>query len=657
MIYLIKEKSLLYEVIFLYKFDKPVVAVCMSKIHEQMHKNLLYSLCKNAEKKGFYLHFFNVFTDLYNKDNNDLGEQSVFELIDYKSLSVLVILSETIKDELVLNNIIQKARSNNVPIISVDKKIDGCYNVLYDYYCIEKIITHVIEVHKCKKIAFMAGMRNNAFSDERISTFKSVLSEHGIPVREDWILYGDFWEYPARLACEEMLKNTDELPEAIICANDSMAIAVCTTLFEHGIRVPDDVIVTGFDGIELGKFYTPRITTANDDKIKTGEVITDIIKDILDGNPPENKNFNVEYEIVYSQSCGCEKIHSNNFNDHVEALYTELGEFKHNQTYMNQMVVHLTDGITLDEVPYAVKSYLSEREYDSISVCLNAKLFENSDLVSISHDAILKSDSMILMCQLIHGEYHVPFTEFNIKELLPNMGKIQSLNNQLLFMPLHCQQKVFGYFVASYEVDSINYQRLYELTINFEQALDTIINQTRLIAMNKRLNDLYCHDPLTGVLNRRGFYQEYTRLTKQISGDDEWLHVFSIDINRLKYINDTFGHNEGDYSIKTIARIAETCAGSGGICARFGGDEFVVAMFDKETGETSSSFIEYFRKMMKDFNDRHHKDYEVMASVGVCSAKYYDNINVDELMLSADKEMYVQKERSRRDNFRKSRRD
>lgn len=641
----------------MYKFDKPVVAVCLSKIHEEMHQNLISSLCKNAEKKGFYLHIFNAFTDLYNKDNNDLGEQSVFDLIDYKSFSAIVLLSETIKDELVLNSIIQKSRDNNIPIISVDRKLDGCYNVLFDYYCIEKIINHVIEVHKCKKIAFMAGIRNNEFSDERIGTFKSILSEHDIPVREDWILYGDFWEYPAKLACEEMLENTDELPEAIICANDSMAISVCSTLFEHGIKVPDDIIVTGFDGIELGKFYTPKITTAFDDKIKTGEVISDIIKDILDGNPPENKDYNVEYEAIYTQSCGCEEVHASNSNEHVEYLFTELSELKHNQTYMNGMLVNLTDGITIDEVPYTIKHYLTEREYDSISVCLKAKLFENSDLVSISHEAILNDDTMILMCQVIREEYRVPFTEFNIKELLPNLNTIQTLNNQLLFMPLHYQQKVFGYLVAGFEVDDINYQRLYELSINFEQALDTIINRTRLVAMNKRLNDLYSHDPLTGVLNRRGFFQEYDKLTEQVSGDDKWLYIFSIDINRLKYINDTFGHNEGDYAIKTIARLAETCAGSDGICARFGGDEFIVAMIDKESGAASSSFIDYFTEMMKDFNGRHHKEYEVVASVGVCSAKINDDISFDDLMLRADKEMYIQKERSRNRNFRESRRD
>lgn len=639
----------------MHKLDKPVVAVCLSKVHEEMHKNLLSSLCKNSEDKGFYLHIFNVFTDLYNKDNNDFGEQSIFELIDYKSLSALVILSETIKDELILNSIIQKSVNANVPVISVDKEIDGCYNVLFNYECIEKIIAHVVDVHKCTKVAFMAGMKNNAFSDDRINTFKSVLAKRNIPVRDDWILYGDFWGYPAKLACEEMLENTDEIPQAIICANDSMAISVCSTLFEHGIKVPDDVIVTGFDGIELGRFYTPRITTAYDDKIKTGEVISEIIKDIIDGNPPKDKTYIIEYEAIYSQSCGCEKIHANNFNDHIEYLYTELADFKHNQTYMNSMVVNLTDGITIDDIPYSVQPYLEERECESISICLNAKFFENSDRVSISPD-LSNNDVMVLMCQLIQGKYNVPFEQFDMSELLPNLSEIHKISNQLLFVPLHCQQKVFGYLVAGYEISAVNFQRMYELTINFEQALDTIVNQTRLITMNKRLNDLYCHDPLTGVLNRRGFYQEYAKMLKKNSGDDNWLYVFSIDINRLKYINDTFGHNEGDYAIKTIARIAETCAGSGGICARFGGDEFVAAMIDKKDGQTASNFEEHFSNMMKDFNNRHYKEYEVYASLGICSAKVDDDTDVDVLMLESDKNMYIEKSKSKNNIFRKTNR-
>lgn len=641
----------------MHKFDKPIVAVCLSKVHEEMHKNLLSSLCKNAEEKGFYLHIFNVFTDLYNKDNNDFGEQSIFELIDYKSLSAIVILSETIKDELILNSIIQKSVNANVPVISVDKEIDGCYNVLFNYECIEKIIAHVVDVHKCTKVAFMAGMRNNAFSDERINTFKSVLAKRNIPVREDWILYGDFWSYPAKLACEEMLENTDELPEAIVCANDSMAISVCSTLFEHGIKVPEDIIVTGFDGIELGRFYTPKITSAYDDKIKTGVVISDIIKDILDGNPPENKTYIIDYEAIYSQSCGCEKIHASNFNDHVEFLYSELADFKHNQTYMNSMVVNLTDGITIDEIPHAIEPYLKERECESISICLNVKFFENSDLVSVPQGSASKNDVMVLMCQLVQGEYRVPFTQFDMSEILPNLDEIHKISNQLLFVPLHSQQKVFGYLVAGYDINAVNFQRMYELTINFEQALDTIVNQTRLITMNKRLNDLYCHDPLTGVLNRRGFYQEYNKMLKANTDDDSWLYVFSIDINGLKYINDTFGHIEGDYAIKTIARISETCAGSGGICARFGGDEFVAAMIDKKDGQTASNFEDHFSKMMKDFNNRHYKEYEVSASLGACSAKVDADTDVDVLMLESDKKMYIEKSKTKNNIFRESSRD
>ncbi len=639
----------------MFKSDKPIVAVCLSKIHDEAHKDFLSSLCKNADENGFYLHIFNVFTDLYNKDNNDFGEQSIFDLIDYKKIKALVILSETIKDETVLNSIIQKSVSSNVPVISVDKEIDGCYNVLFDYYCIEKIIAHVLEVHKCTKVAFMTGMRNNAFSDERIKTFKQVMTDHNIPVREDWILYGDFWEFPARLACEEMLKNNSELPEAIICANDSMAISVCSTLSDHGIKVPDDVIVTGFDGIDFGKYYTPRITTAYNDKSKAGKVVSDIVKRIIDGNPPDEKKFYIEYEALYSQSCGCEKVYSNNANVHIENLYTQLGEFKFNQTYINEMVVNLTDGITIDEIPYAVKPYLMKRECESISVCLNAKFFENSDLIYISGDAMLKNDIMMLMCQSVKDDYKVPFTEFKRKDILPNMKEIQNINNQLLFVPLHSQQKVFGYLAIGFEMESVNFQRLYELTINFEQALDTILNQTHLIAMNKRLNDLYCHDPLTGVYNRRGFFQEYDKIINDEIGNDQWLYVFSIDINKLKYINDTFGHNEGDYAIKTIARIAETCAGSGGICARFGGDEFVVAMADEQDGKRVSEFSEHFSNMIKDFNNRRYKEYDVGASLGISYAKINDNIDIDALMFRADKEMYIKKAESK--NFRGSRRD
>ena len=80
----------------------------------------------------------------------------------------------------------------------------------------------------------MAGVPNNSFSDERLRVFKQVLLENNVTFEPKRIYYGYFWETPTMEAMDKMLEDEDELPEAIICANDMMAITVCDILVEKG---------------------------------------------------------------------------------------------------------------------------------------------------------------------------------------------------------------------------------------------------------------------------------------------------------------------------------------------------------------------------------------------------------------------------------------
>ena len=99
------------------------------------------------------------------------------------------------------------------------------------------MVRNMIEVHHLTKLHFMAGMKNNAFSDHRLEVFKQVLKENGLPFNDSMVSYGDFWSGPAEEATEKLVAS-GKLPEAIICANDKMAIAVCGVLNRHGIKIP-----------------------------------------------------------------------------------------------------------------------------------------------------------------------------------------------------------------------------------------------------------------------------------------------------------------------------------------------------------------------------------------------------------------------------------
>ena len=231
------------------------IAVCSAGINVEYNDSFLQAARSVAEKRDYQLLYFNSFSSFFEYKKHDIGEANIFRLINYDMIDGLIILSETFKNAEVRHSIITDALEHNVPVVSIDDSAEGCYSINFRYSAaMEEIISHLIEEHHFTKINFIAGMRDNEFSEERLDVYRRVLRAHNIPVEKERIGYGDFWALPAREAAKKFLESDLPLPEAIVCANDSMALAVIDLLTERGILVPEEIIVTGMDGIRGNQF-------------------------------------------------------------------------------------------------------------------------------------------------------------------------------------------------------------------------------------------------------------------------------------------------------------------------------------------------------------------------------------------------------------------
>jgi diguanylate cyclase (GGDEF)-like protein/PAS domain S-box-containing protein len=92
-----------------------------------------------------------------------------------------------------------------------------------------------------------------------------------------------------------------------------------------------------------------------------------------------------------------------------------------------------------------------------------------------------------------------------------------------------------------------------------------------------RLQRLASHDPLTGVANRNAFMQQLDAILPTLAIDDGLLGVLLIDLDRLKHVNETLGHDAGDELLQAVALRLEACLASGDLLARLGSDEFVIS--------------------------------------------------------------------------------
>ena len=161
------------------------------------------------------------------------GETAVFDLINYNMLDGIIILGDSIIDESVIEKVHRLAQKNNVPVINIndpthvlDKNI-----TLSDKCAMKFVMKHLVEDHGLTRINFIGGFPGNLQTEERLAGYKKVLTEHNIPVEERRIAYGQFWTKAADCT-REFLK--DELPQAIVCASDTMAIFCMDELKNQG---------------------------------------------------------------------------------------------------------------------------------------------------------------------------------------------------------------------------------------------------------------------------------------------------------------------------------------------------------------------------------------------------------------------------------------
>jgi two-component system cell cycle response regulator len=153
-------------------------------------------------------------------------------------------------------------------------------------------------------------------------------------------------------------------------------------------------------------------------------------------------------------------------------------------------------------------------------------------------------------------------------------------------------------------------------------------------------------DDLTGLYNRRRFFVLTEQYLKVAIRTKKRLLLLFIDMDDLKWINDHYGHNEGDQALKDLAKILKQTFRESDIIARIGGDEFVVLFVS--TDENSERLLTRLHENLKDYNDQKSRRYPLSISVGTAQFDPENPISIDELLSKADTSMYVQKQKKRK---------
>jgi signal transduction histidine kinase/DNA-binding response OmpR family regulator len=169
------------------------------------------------------------------------------------------------------------------------------------------VIEHLVIEHRHTRIGFIRGSRGNPDSTDRERTFRATLGRLGVPVAEELILPGDFLEESGGGAIRMLFDDRQVAPSAIdalVAANDQMAVGAMRELVQRHLRVPEDIAVVGFDDDDYARSSSPPLTTVAQPIEQIGERAVQLLLHRLEGHP-EDAYAPIVAEPTFRTSCGC----------------------------------------------------------------------------------------------------------------------------------------------------------------------------------------------------------------------------------------------------------------------------------------------------------------------------------------------------------------
>lgn len=230
-------------------------------------------------------------------------------------------------------------------------------------------------------------------------------------------------------------------------------------------------------------------------------------------------------------------------------------------------------------------------------------------------------------------------SDANLSRLLEKMESSQSGRNVFTISPLHYRDRCFGYCVIGNSEFPFENQLFYTWTMNIGNAIETIREQHLLRTMIKKLDSMWIYDNLTGLYNRAGFNKYGGYVWRECMQKNTEAMILFMDLDGLKHVNDTYGHDEGDRFIKTVASILKRCKHHGEIVMRYGGDEFVVLVSDISE-QCAGEYRARISEEIQSFNMNQNLPYQISASIGLYITKPERQSDLEEAIEEADRRMY-----------------
>ena len=571
--------------------------------------------------------------------NSEVGESMIYDLPDLEEFDGVISMLATMgNDEAYrkVTEVLEPLKKSGKPHISIDVPQEGAVCIMFDdAISIGELTEHLITEHGARKIAFISGPLNSNVSIARLEACRAALEKHGLELDNSLIFDGEWTRVGGRKAAESILESGGQIPDAIICANDDMALSAIETFNEHGIRVPRDVAVTGFDA--LREAVMRGLTTICRPIDRSARKAVEVLCKWIGGEKPQEKEIVLSTIPIYGESCGCVQ-NLEHINDKLRALGTERWNMETILTRVSMFSGTLAGVGDEAEAAEKIRDFVSSWNIRELYLCVDPAICRQTES---KFEGQAYPPEMLLLYGIRNGKEYKPEL-FDRRDLVPALQEMRKNTSCLVFCPLYYRNRNFGYVVM--ELGNGTGAALYSVLMLLNGALISLYLQTNIKRYANTISDMAVHDIMTGMLNRRGYMELAPRVLEKARKQRSVFAVISLDMDHMKRINDTYGHLKGDEAICRMGKALRVLEDRGITPVHISGDEFQ-AFGIIESAEKAKALIPLIRESMDRMNREDPWIFDISASIGIYAAVPDEQNGMDEFMTKADREMYADKTR------------
>lgn len=596
-----------------------------------------------ATRSNVDIFAFTNYTIHVDNDENRIGEFNIFKLPDLNDFDGAIILPGTFNLQMEIDYLHQQILKTGIPAISLEYKLDGIdYFGTDDYSGMYDLATHLIVDHKARNIVFIGGIDNHIGSKVRFKALQDSANANNITIPKDNILCGDFAAATAVRVFEAWLAENGNLPDAIICANDIMAIGICEWLKEHGYNIPQDVRVTGFDCLKASQSFEPTITTVNREWIAMGTKCIEKLLRKMDGNEVPASE-----EISTSLVCGESCCGSSEYYYHPAKMQRKTASHKlidgfYCDQHFRHMYLAMRKSSTAQEVHDSLSNFLVNEGWLEGNSCLLAfhpNFFISDNWKSIKMEGFPSKMDIITY---VHDKTVEPISQLSTKDAIFELAHNAPNPGIYIYVPLRVDDVSLGFAVLTKGFSIFQNDILYLWCRHMSQYAEQVKSNATINQLTKRLEALSITDGLTGFYNRTGCDTViYPALIANQQNNGQSVIMFA-DVDHLKSINDEYGHGSGDLAISLAITALHKALPSDFMIGRYGGDEFLIGGCIKEKIDLDALLETIEEQIHKEAQDN-SLPFDLSISIGAVQIPAGELLDLDKSIKEADDKMYKTK--------------